>query len=336
LVRILIIGGTGFLGRRIAETFVRRGDQVAVLSRGHRPLRDFPSSVELVAADRHDPTALNAVLYGRDFDIVVDNIAFSGSDVGQTLDLLNGRVGHYLLTSSAAVYADRYTRRPIREQDADLTLRLPSDAPDPFHPRLGQAYGNGKREAEQVLAAQTNAPWTILRPPVVLGADDRTLRVWWFVQRLLDGGPILIPDWGPGRVFQVVWTEDIARAFVTAAGNEHAFGQTYNVGQAEIYTAESWIEAAATTLQVALAYAHVPEEALRGLGLPDYTLPIAGRPFGHLLLDLSHIQHDLAFEPSPESVWLTETLQGCAANPPTENSPHYARRAEELRATQTP
>jgi hypothetical protein len=118
---------------------------------------------------------------------------------------------------------------------------------------------------------------------------------------------------------------------VCVAGNASAFGRAYNVAQAELYTAESWIETAAAILGVRPVYARFAEDDAAGLGLADYRLPVAGRPFGHCLVDLSAIRHDAGFEPSPESVWLTETLLGCARNPPEQNSPGYAQRADEIR-----
>jgi hypothetical protein len=65
--------------------------------------------------------------------------------------------------------------------------------------------------------------------------------------------------------------------------------------------------------------------------LDGYTLPVAGRPFGHMLLDIGAIRCALVFEPSPERVWLPATIQGCAANPPAVASPGYERRADETR-----
>jgi len=209
---------------------------------------------------------------------------------------------------------------------------VPVDAPNPFHSRLGHGYANAKRGAEQVLRAVPDIAWTVLRPPVILGADDRTRRVWWFVQRLLDGGPIIIPDWGAGRVFQVAWADDVARAFVRAAGKPAAYGHAYNVAQAEIYTAESWITACAEVLGVTPRWAHVREAELSECGLSAYSLPVAGRPFGHVLLDLTAVRCDVGFEPRPEAEWLRTTIAGCAANPPEGDSAHYEQRARELRA----
>lgn len=327
---VLVIGGTGFLGRRISEEFMRHGDRVSVMTRGQTEVKGLPADIEYIHANRRDLHVLQSALEHRTFDAVVDNIAYEPDDVRTILQVLRSRIGHYLMTSSAAVYADRYGRRPIREHEADLTLRVPVEAPNPYHSRQGHAYANNKRAAEQAVTA-SDIHWTVLRAPVVLGGDDRTLRVWWFVQRLLDSEPILIPDWGPGRIFQVVWANDVARAFVAAATNPTAFGRTYNVAQSEVYTAESWIKACAAQLDVRATYAHISEDSLESAGLPGYLLPIAGRPFGHLLLDICAIRHDLGFEPSLESVWLAETVRGCAAQPPSANSPGYERRAEEVR-----
>lgn len=326
--RVLVIGGTGFLGHAITAAFVQNGDHVVVLTRGQRR---SSGDAELIRANRSDPSSLDSALRNREFDVVVDNIAYDGPDARAVLEGLRGRVGHYLQTSSAAVYANRYVRRPLRESQADLSLRIAPDAPNPFHSRLGHAYANGKRSAEQVAAdSDSDVPWTVLRPPVILAADDRTNRVWWFVQRLLDGGPLLIPDWGPGRMFQLGWTHDIARAFCAAAGQPAAFGHAYNVAQAEVYTAETWIEAVADVLGTRARYAHVPEGQLDDVGLAGYTLPVAGRPFGHVLLDTRALACDLGFEPSPEAVWLKETIGGCAAYPPATDSSGYDRRQAEI------
>jgi len=165
----------------------------------------------------------------------------------------------------------------------------------------------------------------------VVGPDDRTLRVWWFVQRLLDGGPILVPEWGPGRLFQVVWADDFARACRLAAGNPAGFGRAYNIAQAEVFTAETWLQAMAAALGRQVEVGGVPEHDLDAVGLAGYQMPIAGRPFGHVLLDISNPRRELDFAPRDESHWLVETVRACAAQPPTAASAGYQRRAEEVR-----
>jgi nucleoside-diphosphate-sugar epimerase len=328
--RVLVIGGTGFLGRRIVDQFLAHGDHVSVVSRGMRSAR--MGDIEHIAVDRHDVAAFQSVLRERSFDMVVDNIAFDADDVHATVTALRDRVGHYVLTSSAAVYANLQVRHPLHESEADLSARLPDDAPDPFHPRLKHAYGNGKRAAEQAVE-DSGVAWTTLRPPVIVAADDRTERIWWLVQRILDErGPVVVPDWGPGRLFQVAWADDVARAVVSVSGNSEAFGHAYNVAQAEIFTAATWVTAFAAALGRPGSYVRIPEAALEAAGLPGYSMPIAGRPLGHVLLDCGAIRRDIGFEPSPEATWLGQTARDCAANPPPRPSTGYERRAAELGA----
>jgi nucleoside-diphosphate-sugar epimerase len=331
--RVLVIGGTGFLGRRIVDEFLAHGDDVSVVSRGMRSAQT--ADMEHIVVDRHDVAAFRSALRERSFDAVVDNIAFDADDVHATVTALGDRVGHYVLTSSAAVYANLQVRHPLHESEADLSVRLPDDAPDPFHPRLKHAYGNGKRAAEQALA-DSGVRWTVLRPPVIVAADDRTERIWWLVQRILDGrGPIVVPDWGPGRLFQVAWADDVARAIVFATGNPAAYDRAYNVAQAEIFTAATWVIAFAAALGRPSSYVRIPETALDAAGLPGYSMPIAGRPLGHVLLDCGALRRDIGFEPSPEATWLGQTARDCAANPPTRPSAGYERRAAEVGACGT-
>jgi hypothetical protein len=86
------------------------------------------------------------------------------------------------------------------------------------------------------------------------------------------------------------------------------------------------IEACAAQLGVTPRYARVAEDCP-----PGYLLPVAGRPFGHVLLDCSAIRYELGFEPSPPSVWLADALRGCAADPPEQPSAGYERRSDEVR-----
>jgi nucleoside-diphosphate-sugar epimerase len=326
----LVIGGTGFLGQRIVDQFLEHGDDVSVVSRGMRSSRT--ADIEHIVVDRHDAAAFQSALRERSFDVVVDNIAFDADDVHATVSALRDRIGHYVLTSSAAAYANLQVRHPLHESEADLSVRLPDDAPDPFHPRLKHAYGNGKRAAEQALA-RSGVPWTVLRPPVIVAADDRTERIWWLVQRILDErGPVVVPDWGPGRLFQVAWADDVARATFSASGNSAAYGHAYNVAQAEIFTGATWVTAFAAALGRPGSYVCIPEAALESAGLPDYSMPIAGRPLGHVLLDCGAIRRDIGFAPSPEATWLGQTARDCAANPPSRPSAGYERRPAELHA----
>lgn len=330
-MKVLIVGGSGYLGRRMAELLLRRGDEVTVASRG-RLQPDVIRQARTVVVDRQDRGTFEQAFRDHNFDAVIDNIAYTREDVDSAVRALQGRTGQYVFTSTMAVYRDTEGARPLRESDADLNwVPRPGEATrSALHPTQGHAYGTGKRQAELALIEQNAFNWTVIRPPIIVAPDDRTRRVWWFVQRILDGGPILVPDWGPRRVFQVAYADDLAETYVAALGNPGAYGKAYNVAQPEIFGPETWIDALSAALGRDSRCVRVGEEAIQQAGLAGYDMPIAGRPFGNYLVELSAAYADLDFRPSPMETWVGATARGCAANPPATDSTGYQERKQEI------
>ena len=334
-MRILVLGGSGYVGRRVSERFLSAGCEVAVVSRGQRQ-PDVLGKVEHIQLDRKDHERFETEMHKQRFDAVVDTIAYQQDDAESAIRAFSGRAAQYLFISSVAVYSKRQLLRPILESDADLATELdPAKAEGGFHPSGRLDYAIGKRAVERAfLSNGAELPWTSLRAPIVVGPDDRTLRVWWFVQRIQDGGPLVIPDWGPGRIFQLVTADALAEAFVACAGNQATCCKAYNVAQAEILTAESWIDGLATALGKTQETVRIPEALLAAAGLPGYAMPISGRPFGHVLLDTSSARQDFGFSPEPYETWIGATARGCAAAPPAQESQGYTDRPAEIAAAQ--
>ncbi len=313
LVDILVIGGTQFFGWDLVEMLLGRGHRVTVFSRGHRR-PPFWDRIQHIAGDRRDHRAVVAALRGRRFDAVVDNIAFARPDVEAVLQALGGDAGHYLLTSSGAVYPDLPAPdifRPIPEEAADLSRR--GDG----------AYAEGKRECEQVLREQRAVPFTILRPPIVQGPRDPSLRGWFWYQRVRDGGPVLVPLRSPAAIWRQAFSRDVAAALVLAAGNPAAFGKTYNVAGDEIVALEEFVRLAAEICGVPDPVVPVPAEDLRREA-PWYRPPFLHR----FVLDTARIRAELGFRPTPLVRWLEETVRWHldADLPP---APGYDRRDDE-------
>ena len=255
--------------------------------------------------------------------MVVDNVAFKARS-GHAVDALGGRVGHYVLTSSSAVYTDRYIRRPSARRRRSRRARGHRCAePVSFPP--GARLRQWQARSRTGLRHGVGAPWTFVRPPVILAADDRTRRVWWFVQRLLDGGPLLVPDWGPGRIFQLAWTHDVARAIAGVAAIRRLSGGHTTLPRLSCTPRSRGSRRARRCWASPLATFTWRKIVRQGI-----CCPVAGRPFGHALFDCSAIRCELGFEPAPESIWLADTLRGCVANPPVEASAGYDRRGDEL------
>lgn len=293
-MRALIIGGTSFFGKLIVRRFLERGDQVSVYTRG-RKRPEFFEAVEHLPGDRTDHAGFGRALAGRSFDVVVDNIAFARPDVEAAVNAFNGRIGHYILTSSGSVYppfADRAPFRPIAEETADLTLR--GDG----------AYSEGKRACEQAAAEQSAFPYTIIRPPIVQGPEDPSRRGWFWYQRIADGGPVLVPVRSPASVWRQAYSADIAAAAALAAGNPAAFGRTYNVAGAEILTLEDFVRLVAGMQSRPDPVVPVPQQVLAR------EAPWYRPPFAHwFVMDITRITQDLGFTPTPLREWLGETVR---------------------------
>jgi nucleoside-diphosphate-sugar epimerase len=329
-MRVLVIGGTGYMGYRILERLLEHGHDVAVVSRGKlQPsvLRD----VQLFQLDRKDTEAFEAAFRDDRFDVVIDNIAYDPEDMELSIRTFRGRIEQFILTSTLGVYHDNTPLAPLREHEANLTFVTPGGpVRDSASPR--QNYADNKRRVERLLveAGPDAFPYTIFRPTMVLGKDDRTRRVWWFVQRVLDGGPFVIPDYGHGHIFHLTYVDDLARAYGIATGHPAARNKIYNMNNPETFTDEIWIQAVADALGRETSWERVPPDRLAAIGLDGYAMPIAVRTVGNSLGDIAAIRADLGFEFTPEKEWLKDTAQGCADHPPAEDSAGYDRRSAEI------
>ena len=330
-MRALVIGGTGFNGRRIVARLLERGHQVSVISRGDLP-SGWRDRVDHIRVDRKDTRAFASACAGLEFDALIDNIAYTPADARSALDAFGTRIGQYLFTSTMAVYHDLLQRTsPIHEDEVDLDYRPGPDEglQTALHPTRGHAYAIEKREVEQVVR-QASVPWTALRASMIVGPDDWVGVIWWWVQRILDDGPILVPDTGHGYAFQVTYVEDLADAFVAALGNPAAHGRAYNVAGPDLLTAESLADALAAPLGQSVSCVRLPSSVIAAAGLDDYRVPLAGLPFGHVLLDTCRAQHELSFAATSLDAWARVTSVGCAESPPQRPSRHYELRAREI------
>ena len=206
-MRVLVLGGSGFVGRAVAGEAVRRGDEVTVFNRGRRAA---PAGVTALVGDRVAPGGLDALASGR-WDVVVDTWSADGAVVGRSAELLRGRAGHYTYVSSRSVY--QYVAVKRLDESAPL---VPADEP---------GYGGDKRRGE-LGAAAFGGPVLLARAGLILGPDEDIGRLPWWLGRLARGGPTLAP--GPEDLpLQYVDARDLA-AFVLDAA---AAGRTgpYNV-----------------------------------------------------------------------------------------------------------
>lgn len=189
---VLVIGGNRYFGKRLIARLLAAGDRVTVLNRGSSAP---PAGVVHLIADRDDEDALRAALGPRTFDVVVDQVCYTPRQAAIARRVFAGRTGRYVMTSTVEVYEYEDSPTLVREAAVDplkvtVDLELPWDEAE----FLDAHYGEGKRQAEAVLAAGPTFPYTAVRVAHVLGgADDFTGRLAHYADRIRAGEPIAVP-----------------------------------------------------------------------------------------------------------------------------------------------
>ncbi len=195
-MRILIVGGTSFVGRAIAWSAWHHGHAVTVLTRG-RTVSDLPEAVEHLVGDRAGDLG---ALERRDFDATIDVIAYRPLDVERLADALGDRGGRHLQISSVSAYRET-DRFGASEDDLDL---WPADGLAPDAGVTPASYGPLKAACERAARRRFGDDVTIVRPTYVVGAHDYTLRFPYWVARAARGGDVAVP--GP-REARLQWID---------------------------------------------------------------------------------------------------------------------------------
>jgi nucleoside-diphosphate-sugar epimerase len=207
-MRILIMGGTRFIGVSLTKILVNQGHEVVLFNRGNN--QSPVAGIEQIHGDRTNPTELKDKLNGQKFDAIFDNNGRELSDTQPLIEIFKGQLKHFIYVSSAGVYLP--------------SQQMPHRENDPVDP---QSRHKGKYETEQYLASE-NIPFTSIRPVYIYGAGNYNDLEAWFFDRLSRDLPILIPAYGlPFTQFGHV--EDLAMAMSQVLGNEKAIKQIYNI-----------------------------------------------------------------------------------------------------------
>jgi len=206
-MRILIMGGTRFIGVYLTKLLVESGHIVVLFNRGNRPA---PEQLEQITGDRTDAAQLKEKLSQENFDVIFDNNARELTDTQPLAEIFQGRVQHFVYMSSAGVYLK-----------SDQMPHVEGDAVDP------KSRHKGKHETEAFLT-QSGLPFTSIRPTYIYGPSNYNELESWFFDRIVRDRPIPIPGNGM-HITQFGHVKDLAKAMTKIVGNKQAIGQIYNV-----------------------------------------------------------------------------------------------------------
>ena len=206
-LRILVLGGTGFIGPHMVQRALDRGHVVTLFNRGRTNTHLFPD-VERLVGDRAGPLD---VLRGRRWDVVIDNSGYFHSHVRASAEALAGSVDHYLFTSTIDAYRDFRAvgldeSYPLHEWTGEL----------PENP--GQYYGQIKAECERVVREIYADSSTQVRPGWIAGPGDNNHLLTYWVVRIDRGGEVLAPG-VPADHMQVTDVRDLAEWYIHIAEN---------------------------------------------------------------------------------------------------------------------
>lgn len=230
--KILIMGGSYFIGKAIAERLSRNAE-ITLLNRGSQPA---PRSMNQLVCDRNDAQQMKEVLRGHYFDYIVDVCGLNASQADILVDSLENRSSLKMLVfiSSSAVYDAENLHIPFRESD-NLAAN-----------KYWTEYGTDKIAAENAYRtafADTSVKTVFLRPPYVYGENNYAQRESFIFDHLVNNRPVIIPKSNP--MLQFIYARDLADTIAEIIGKCDSMPQNsvYNVGNSAGVSSREWVEA---------------------------------------------------------------------------------------------
>ena len=255
-MRVLVIGGTGFIGSYVVRNLCREAQEVYVLHRG-RSEREFPEGVRSVICDRSKQRDLKKTLNELNPDIVIDMIPRTAQETWSVLTGVPESLKRLVMVSSIDVYRaynrlrkmeiGAYDETPLKEEAPLREILFPyrGNAVDALH----TSYMYEKLLVEGLTRSDTKVASTILRLPVVFGPNDPQSRTFEYVTRMHEGRQAILlgkkqANWKVTRGF----VGDVAEAISACAFKDDGKSHVFNVGEREAVTEKEWIKMLSRTM----------------------------------------------------------------------------------------
>ena len=323
-MRVLIIGGTSFIGPEVARSLVERGHGVTVFHR-RQTEADLPHGVNHISGDRRDIGAFRDEFKRLAPEVVLDMICFTESEAQAAMQTFSGLASRIVTASSMDVYG-AYGRLLRIESGPPGKIPLTEDAPlrQAFYPHRAIAntpedfaHSYEKILVERIVMNDTKLPGTVLRLPAVYGPRDPYHRTFEYLKRMDDGRrAILIED----RRARWRWTrgyvKNVAEAIALAVSDGRAAGRIYNVGERDALTEAEWVQ----SIGHAAGWEEAVITATKEM-TPNHL--IAPYDFDHHMVgDTTRMREELGYSESvSRDEAMRKTIEWERANPPEQVAP---------------
>ena len=316
-MRILIIGGTRFIGPRVAEQLLTGGHEVTLFHRGQTEA-DLPGPVNHMYGDRRDLPSFTSQFKSLAPDVVLDMICYNEREAFDVIQTFRGVARRVVVASSMDVYrayggllgldAGPPDPMPFNEDSplrvSSFPYRAHAKGPDDM------AFDYDKIPVEEVVMGDADLPGTVLRLPAVYGPSDH--RAFDHLQRMEDGRAVILLEEGHARWR---WTrgyvDNVAAAMAFAVVDDRAAGRIYNVGEPDALTEAEWVYSIGRAAGWEGEVAVLPKEAI-----PEHL----AAPYNfdhHLQGDTSRIRKELGYaEHVPRDQAMKETIEWERVHPP--------------------
>jgi len=323
-MRILVIGGTGFIGPHVVRALMAGGHEVAVFHRGiHAP--DLPEAVHPIRGDRRELDKHRSAFDAFGPEVVLDVILSSGRQAAALMDLFRGKARRVVAVSSMDAYRACGVLHGSEPGDLE-PLPLTEDSPvrtvlRTYPPAriktLQSVFGwlddeYDKIPVEEAVLGDATLPGTVLRLPMVYGPGDPLHRFFPLVKRMDDARPAILfaDDFAAWRGSKG-YVENVAYAIALAAVSEKAAGRIYNVAEAEVPTEREWAE------RVARATGWQGRIVIRPRERTPKHLVFPGNAAQHWVASSQRIREELGYrEPVALDEALRRTIEWERTHPP--------------------
>lgn len=276
-MKVLFIGGTGIISNACSRLALERGLELTLLNRGETN-RPVPDGCEVIHSDIRNVDSVRSSLSGREFDAVVDWIAYTPDQIERDIDLFRGRTGQFVFISSASAYQTPPESLPVTEE-------TPLDNPY-------WQYSRDKIACEKRLVRAFNEedlPVTIVRPSHTYDRSRLPLKgQYTSIHRMRAGKKVVVHGDG-SSLWTLTHNSDFARGFVPLLGNEKAVGEAFHITSDKVLTWNQIYQLAADAADTKVDIVHVPSDIIAKYDL-EWGCDLLGDKMHSMVFDNSKIK----------------------------------------------